>query len=545
MAKFPPTAKQIEEGLKAFIDSIDPDAVCKLASLHNSSKACRIFRDPANGSYNVCYFVEFEDGTKWVVRIPLEPYISNIWDKVQSEVATIRSYLQTKTTIPLPRIHAFGRGGIVDEKNPIGHAYIIQSYIPGQSLDILAFRRKGPTQRKYFYSQLVDIFAQLCQQEFPYAGSLMPDPDGGTIPLVGPLLSIQLNELQLQNCELSIQPARFASATDFAFHQYHLLDQNYKLPAYKLSREVAELEIFGLADLKKRLSSYVDNRLPFVLAHTDLRPSNIIVDESLRIQGIIDWEWASTVPRQFFLPPTWLAGLPPDRVSGVEYQIEYRWFRDALRAGTSESCRQLASEWDRKLPTRIDLPLAVTLRHHSCFVNAYYRGVFPKFYKGSREYEVNKFFECDGEDGEFSLDLQQRLRDSERFTHHMEENGLAPSQRCRESQELREPPISDSGGIIAPLDAACPPGASQGRLVTRYQDPLLVSQAHFFPQLKFLFRLLYLFIDLWNLFLSLGNRFVDIGRFAPASPLPRPRGALRYHIQETWVDLRDEITLRL
>ncbi|KAK4238404.1 hypothetical protein C8A03DRAFT_43819 [Achaetomium macrosporum] len=144
MAKFPPTAKQIEEGLKAFIDSIDPNAVCKLAS----SKTCRIFRDP--------------DGTKWVVRIPLEPYISNIWDKVQSEVAT--------TTIPVPCIHAFGRGGTVDEKNPTGHAYIIQSYIPGQSLDILAFRRKDPTQRKFFYSQLVDFFAQLRQQEFPFAG---------------------------------------------------------------------------------------------------------------------------------------------------------------------------------------------------------------------------------------------------------------------------------------------------------------------------------------------------------------------------------------
>ncbi|KAL2192125.1 kinase-like protein [Thermothelomyces heterothallicus CBS 203.75] len=474
MDTFPPTAEQIEEGLKAFIDSIDPNDVCKLASQHNSSKTCRMFRDPANGSYNVCYFVEFEDGTRWVVRIPLEPYISNVWDKVQSEVATVR-YLQTKTTIPVPHIHAFGRGGTVDEKNPTGHAYIIQSYIPGQSLDIVAFRWKDITQREYFYSQLVDIFAQLRQQEFPYAGSLMPDPDGATSPVVGPLLSIQLNELQLQNRELSIQPARFASATDFAFHQYHLLYETYKLPSYQLSREVAELEVFGLEDLKTRISGYIDDRLPFVLTHTDLRPSNIIVDENLRIQGIIDWEWASTVPRQFFLPPTWLAGLPPDWVSGVEYRTEYRWFRDALQAGTSELCRQLTSEWDRKLPTRIDLPLAVTLRHHSCFVNSYFRGVFPKFYEGSWKYEVNKFFERDGKDGQFSLRVQQRLRDSERYTNYLEENGLAPSQRRRERQEPSEPPISDSGRTVALLPAACPPGAAQDCPATRYQDSLPVS----------------------------------------------------------------------
>jgi len=66
----------------------------------------------------------------------------------------------------------------------------------------LAFRKKTPEQRKYFYPQLVDLFAQLHQQEFGYAGSLMPDPDGGTT--VGPLLSLQLNDLQIENRELSI-----------------------------------------------------------------------------------------------------------------------------------------------------------------------------------------------------------------------------------------------------------------------------------------------------------------------------------------------------
>ncbi|TAQ89082.1 hypothetical protein B7494_g2604 [Chlorociboria aeruginascens] len=427
VANYPPTAEQIENRLKVFIASIDPDAVCKLASQHNSSKTCHMFRDPVNGSYNVCYFVEFEDGTKWVVRIPLEPSISNVWDKVQSEVATIR-YLQTKTTIPVPYIYAFGRGGTVDE-NPTGHTYIIHSYIPGQSLDILAFRKKTPEQRKYFYSQLVDLFAQLRQQEFAYAGSLMPDPDGGTTPWVGPLLSLQLNDLQIENRELSIQPAKFASAIDFVLYQHLLLDQKYKLPAYKLSQKGIELEIFGLEDLKGRLSGCINARLnhgPFVLTHTDLRPSNIIVDEDLQIQGIIDWEWASTVPLQFFLPPTWLAGLPPDRVSGLEYMIEYRWFYDALKANKSVPGRQLASEWGRTLPKRIDLPLAVALRHHSCFVKTYYKGIFPKFYQGSREDAVSHFFKCNAMGGHMSLDVQQRLRDSERFTQYMEENGLAP-----------------------------------------------------------------------------------------------------------------------
>lgn len=54
----------------------------------------------------------------------------------------------------------------------------------------------------------------------------------------------------------------------------------------------------------------------------------------------------------------------------------------------------------------INLPIAVTLKYYSYFVNIYYRGVFPKFYKGSWEDEVNKFFKRNGKDGQFSLSVQ-------------------------------------------------------------------------------------------------------------------------------------------
>ena len=87
---FPPTAEQKESELQAFVDSIDPSNVCSLVSRHNSFKPCRIFQETANGSYNVCFFVEFDETVKWVVRIPSESSVHNAWDKVQSEVATIR-----------------------------------------------------------------------------------------------------------------------------------------------------------------------------------------------------------------------------------------------------------------------------------------------------------------------------------------------------------------------------------------------------------------------------------------------------------------------
>ncbi|RYO89569.1 hypothetical protein DL764_008558 [Monosporascus ibericus] len=181
---FPPTAEEKEHKLKAFINSIDPDAVCSLASRYNSSKPCRIFQDAANGSYNVCFVVEFDANTKWIVRIPSEPSIHNVWDKVQSEVATMQ-HLKAKTKLPIPNVHGFGRGGTVDEHNPTGLAYIILDYIPGRSLDILAFAKDSRKRKQHFYSQLIDILAQLRQQEFDYAGSLMPGPDGVSAPIIG------------------------------------------------------------------------------------------------------------------------------------------------------------------------------------------------------------------------------------------------------------------------------------------------------------------------------------------------------------------------
>lgn len=356
------------------------------------------------------------------------------------------SYLEANTTIPIPHIHAFGRGGAADEKNPTGYTYIVQSYIVGQPLNLVDFRLGGLPRREHFYSQLVDILAQLRQQEFPYAGSLMPDPHGGATPHVGPLLSIQLNDLQRDNPSLSIQPTKFATPLDYAYYQYRLLDESLRLLPEKLSQQVAELEVFALQDLKNRLPSIVENQHPFVLTHTDLRPTNIIVDENMQIQGIIDWEWARTVPRQFFLPPTWIAGCPPDMVSGVEFRIEYRWLRDVLWADTSEHCRQLASEWNRKLPRRIDMSLAVIFGHHSSFVNAYYRGVFPMFYESSWGQEVKQFYECDGPDGRFSLDVQQRLRESKRYAQYLEKLGVRPASLAEESrQESGEPPLPDPG----------------------------------------------------------------------------------------------------
>ena len=75
-----------------------------------------------------------------------------------------------------------------------------------------------------------------------------------------------------------------------------------------------------------------------------MQGDNIIVDDDLRIQAVIDWKWAGPVPRDFFTPPSWLAGLGPSYVTGDEYRAELAHFHKVLLAGseTSEPHRLLS-----------------------------------------------------------------------------------------------------------------------------------------------------------------------------------------------------------
>lgn len=86
----PLTPEQRDDEEESFIASIDRSAVCALASSHNDEKPCRIVNS-VRGGFNVCFFIEFRNCiTTWVVRIPIEPAVHGVWDKLQSEVATMR-----------------------------------------------------------------------------------------------------------------------------------------------------------------------------------------------------------------------------------------------------------------------------------------------------------------------------------------------------------------------------------------------------------------------------------------------------------------------
>ena len=78
----------------AFLHERQGDILALAASHHPTGAEGQFFREPARGTYNICFFVKFRsangDWDKWVVRIPLRPCLAfGARTKVESEIATM------------------------------------------------------------------------------------------------------------------------------------------------------------------------------------------------------------------------------------------------------------------------------------------------------------------------------------------------------------------------------------------------------------------------------------------------------------------------
>ncbi|KIH93764.1 hypothetical protein SPBR_04194 [Sporothrix brasiliensis 5110] len=462
--EWPPTLEQLEAAKKAFVDAIDPEAVCRLASRHHSaSKPCRVFRDTACGSFNACFFVEFADdhSTQWNVRVAIEPALDDAWAKVQSEVATMR-YVRQQTTIPVARVHTYGCDEDLSRQDadPTRCVYMILDYIQGQPIDLVKFVADTRERKTHLYAQIIDIIAQLRALEFDFSGSLYPgpqdNPQGSLLeskPVMGDLLCIEYNELQkMTRRRASVRPATFRSTIEYAFYQYSILAEAYQVPVAQRTLLGAQMEVFALHDIKARILDVVDTRTNynfFVLAHTDFRWYNILVDDDLNIQGVIDWEWSGAIPQQFFMPPTWLAEGSPSFVASQSYRKEYREFYAVLSSMAAEVAaasstltpptttkptlsvrnvyQMLADEWGPDLPERLDFPIAVILRHHYHLVQTYFFSIFPKFFQPfllPRDY-LAEFFTLDGsKGGALSAAVRMRLEREDRYIQYLKDHDL-------------------------------------------------------------------------------------------------------------------------
>ncbi|KAK3185566.1 hypothetical protein K4F52_005666 [Lecanicillium sp. MT-2017a] len=313
--------------------------------------------------------------------------------------------------------------------------------MPGQPLDGKKLFEATTEDTRRFYTQLGDILSQLRAQEFEYAGSLRRDSQGAVT--IGAPHSVDLNTLQLQGTRRNIE--RQATAYDFAICHYEILFARLSLPEAQMDEEDAQLEVFALEDFKVRLPQLLDpslNSQPFVLAHGDPRPSNILVNDKLEIEGIIDWEWSGTVPRQFFMPLLWLGGYEALSPRNEQYVSHYSTFYQAL-LDTAEAAdtdtalaaiRTLADEWGPDLASSWRRFLPAALFHHHSFMTMYHLVFFAEFHKDTNRHDKMKEFY--GSSDEFCEVVRTKVEASRRYTQELLERGLITEEKTAQELEL-------------------------------------------------------------------------------------------------------------
>ncbi|RSL57397.1 hypothetical protein CEP54_008305 [Fusarium duplospermum] len=426
---FPLTEEQINDQIEEFIGSINEEAVCDLASRYHGQAPCTVLgRD--RGSFNVCFFVRFDnDDVQWVVRVPLKPVVVNSWAKIQSEVATLR-FILNNTTIPVPRVRAFGTEATLIPGSSESLPFLICDYIPGVPLPMKTLVEAPQDRRKQFYGELINILAQLYDIEFATAGSLMPDPAGKPEPIIGEILSLPANELFRDRPGL--QSTTPLPGGQYMAYHHHVLSETYRLPTEDLSEDQVQMELFAIESLVKliRSTESAHSTETFVLAHLDLRCHNIIITEDLHIRGIIDWEFSGTIPRRLFTPPAWLTGHDssaawacPPRAPVMHFQLYPEFLKVLEEKSTFDSsCAALWEEW--KDDPELWFSLAQILRRPSCLTQLYYRSIFPHFFE-NLDYKVHvpRFFE-DVENVNLALEAKHRIKQSICYTQYLKDRGL-------------------------------------------------------------------------------------------------------------------------
>lgn len=154
---------------------------------------------------------------------------------------------------------------------------------------------------------------------------------------------------------------------------------------------------------------------PFVLSHLDLRCGNIIVPDDLRILGIIDWEFAGTIPLSLFTSPAWITG---HKLAAGPQNDSVLEFHEALKEKSSISshCAQLLAAWNDE--EQLTLPVAHILRHPSTLMRVYYKFIFRRLFHGQRDEIIAEFFGRTDRTSTAAL-VEQRIKESQEYTHYL------------------------------------------------------------------------------------------------------------------------------
>ncbi|KAL9110739.1 MAG: hypothetical protein Q9227_004731 [Pyrenula ochraceoflavens] len=263
----------------------------------------------AQGGFNKIYRIRAKDDTLLLrVSLPVDPCY-----KVMSEVATIQ-LVREKTGMPVPRIFAFD----ASSENELGFEWILMEMMPGQPLRS-RWRKLTMDAKQGLVKFIARYQAQLFRSQFSGIGNIFEHPKH----------SVSSQSLKLTSCTeieddsdfvlgrivslsffwgdhiiQSIPRGPFAHSRDWLHARLTLIlnDQERILRTSEDEDDIEDAE--NAKNLATRLVKLIPHVFPSdepspelsIVFHDDLSLRNILVDESGKLTGIIDWECVSALP---------------------------------------------------------------------------------------------------------------------------------------------------------------------------------------------------------------------------------------------------------
>ena len=126
-----------------------------------------------NGSYNLVHVLDFTDGIKYVIRVPLTAqegrFDENAQRELRAHALTLR-YIKKNTGLPVPDVFDFD----VTHQNEIGAPYIAMSYMEGTQVSEKWFSRDSGLSdlRCRALDTIAEAMCKLKDLEFNAIGSL-------------------------------------------------------------------------------------------------------------------------------------------------------------------------------------------------------------------------------------------------------------------------------------------------------------------------------------------------------------------------------------
>ncbi|KAF2663508.1 hypothetical protein BT63DRAFT_461235 [Microthyrium microscopicum] len=265
--------------------------------------------NPMVGSFNIVYCIQFNDGLKWVIKIPSNAHPGS-WDTESANAlrseALLMQFLKRETNIPIPSVFAYD----MSLDNPTNCPHIIMEFAHGRSLRDMWFdKRLSDEKRKQKRARALMQYAsriiQLNKFTFSKGGSIEFDIDGRMIG-IQPLRKVDQDSL-LADFEAGgdittkyITGGPYEDQFSMFIEAFDRRDAHQRNQGdfKKASRKLLRLFLSWIPlDVYDGIETTSIDTHPFVLSHSDPDSQNILVDQDGNITSIIDWDGACSSPR--------------------------------------------------------------------------------------------------------------------------------------------------------------------------------------------------------------------------------------------------------